>query len=56
MDAVAAVFRWLHFSGVIILVGGIFYARVVAHDLIPAFKPWGYGAIGAILVSGLSIF
>ncbi|HXP85736.1 MAG TPA: hypothetical protein VN841_13510 [Bryobacteraceae bacterium] len=53
MDAVAAVFRWLHFSGVIILVGGIFYARVVAHDLIPAFKPWGYGAIGAILVSGL---
>ena len=53
MDAVVAVARWLHFSGIIILVGGLFYARVIAHDLIPGFKAWGYGAIGAILVSGV---
>jgi hypothetical protein len=45
--------RWLHFSGVIVLAGGLFYARVVAKDLIPGFKPWGYAAIGAILVSGI---
>lgn len=52
MDAVVAIARWLHFSGIIVLIGGLFYARVVAKDLVPGFKPWGYGAIGAILVSG----
>lgn len=53
MDALVAISRWLHFSGIIVLVGGIFYARVIAHDLLPGFKPWGYGAVGVILVSGL---
>jgi hypothetical protein len=53
MDVVVAVSRWLHFSGFIILVGRNFYARVIAQTLLPAFKPWGYGAIGAILVSGV---
>jgi len=45
--------RWLHISGGIVLVGGLFYARVIAQNLLPGFKPWGYGAIGAILVSGV---
>ena len=54
MDAaMAIVVRWLHISGGMVLVGGIFYAAVVAKDLLPAFKPWGYAAIGAILLSGI---
>jgi hypothetical protein len=53
MDGLVAISRWLHLCGVIVLLGGVFYARVIAHDLLPAFKPWAYGAIGAILISGL---
>ena len=53
MDALLAAMRWLHISSVIVLVGGVFYARVVAGDLVVGFKPWGYTAIGGILVSGL---
>jgi len=54
MGAVVAVSRWLHFCGIAVLLGSIFYGRVVAQDLIPRFKPWAYTAIGAILASGIA--
>ena len=48
--------RWLHLSSAIVLLGGIFYARVVAGDLARGFKPVAYAAIGAILASGIYNF
>ena len=48
--------RWLHLASVIVLLGGIFYARMVVGDLAAGFKPVAYAAIGGILVSGLYIF
>ena len=48
--------RWLHLTSVIVLLGGIFYARVVVGDMAPRFKPVAYAAIGAILVSGIYVF
>jgi hypothetical protein len=48
--------RWLHIASVIVLLGGVFYARVVIGELAPSFKPVAYAVIGAILVSGLYNF
>jgi hypothetical protein len=48
--------RWLHLASVIVLVGGIFYARVIVGDMAPRFKPLAYMAIGGILVSGFYNF
>jgi hypothetical protein len=56
VEAVSIAMRWLHLASAIVLLGGIFYARVVAADLAPGFKPMAYGAIGAILASGLYNF
>jgi hypothetical protein len=57
MDAILPVgMRWLHLTSVIVLLGGIFYARVVVGDMAAGFKPVAYAAIGGILVSGLYIF
>jgi hypothetical protein len=57
MDAALPIaMRWLHLASVIVLLGGVFYARVVAGDLAPGFKPLAYVAIGGILVSGLYNF
>jgi hypothetical protein len=53
MDLVLSIMRWLHISAVMVLGGGLFYACVVTKELAVGFKRWGYGAIGAILVSGL---
>jgi hypothetical protein len=54
MDAVLPLaMRWLHLASVIVLLGGLFYARFVAGDLAAKFKPIAYGAMGGILVSGL---
>jgi hypothetical protein len=44
--------RWLHIASVVILLGGVFYARFVDGVMSARFKPWGYAAIGGILVSG----
>jgi hypothetical protein len=55
-EALPIVMRWVHFASVIVLLGGIFYARVVVGDLAPGFKPVAYGAIGGILVSGIYNF
>ena len=57
MDAILPLaMRWLHLASVIVLVGGIFYARVVVGDLAAGFKPLAYVAIGTILVSGFYNF
>src|SRR5579863_7294505 len=57
MDAILPIaVRWLHLASVIVLLGGLFYARFAAGDLAPGFKPMAYAAIGGILVSGLFIF
>ena len=47
--------RWLHLASVIVLIGGIFYARFVG-ELDTRFKPMAYTAIGGILASGLYNF
>ncbi|HEY1754626.1 MAG TPA: hypothetical protein VGG72_04470 [Bryobacteraceae bacterium] len=57
MDAILPIgMRWLHLASVIVLLGGIFYARVAVGDMAQGFKPVAYAAIGGILVSGLYIF
>jgi hypothetical protein len=57
MDAALAIgMRWVHIASVIVLLGGMFYARVVVGDLAPGFKPGAYWAIGGILASGIYNF
>ena len=57
MDATLAIgVRWVHIASVIVLLGGMFYARVVVGDLAAGFKPIGYWAIGGILASGIYNF
>jgi hypothetical protein len=57
MDALLPIaMRWLHIVSVIVLLGEVFYARVVVGELAPRFKPVAYGAIGGILVSGIYNF
>ena len=48
--------RWLHIASVMVLLGGVFYARFVMGDLGAGFKPVAYAAIGGILVSGIYNF
>ena len=53
MDAALPIaMRWLHIASVIILLGGVFYARVALGQMAASFKPVAYTAIGGILVSG----
>jgi hypothetical protein len=53
MDAVLSVsMRWLHLASIVVLLGGVFYARFAVGDLQQGFKPLAYGAIGGILISG----
>lgn len=57
MDALLHVgMRWLHLASVIVLLGGVFYARFAAGDLAKGFKPVAYAAIGGILISGVYNF
>src|SRR5262249_4943542 len=56
MDAALHItMRWLHIASVIVLVGGVFYGRLVG-ELDTRFKPVAYTAIGGILASGLYNF
>jgi hypothetical protein len=48
--------RWLHVASVVVLLGGVFYARVVMGDMAKEFRPVVYAAIGGILLSGLYNF
>jgi hypothetical protein len=57
MDALLPLLmRWLHIASVVVLIGGVFYARVAVGDLAMSFKPVAYTAIGGILLSGLYNF
>ena len=57
MDALLHVgMRWLHLFSVVVLLGGVFYARFAAGDLAPGFKPLAYASIGGILISGIYNF
>jgi hypothetical protein len=42
----------LHIASVVVLLGGVFYARFAAGDLAQGFRPMAYAAIGGILISG----
>ena len=44
--------RFLHIASVIVLLGGIFYARFAVGELFPKYKPVIYTAIVGILISG----
>lgn len=53
MDALLHVsMRWLHLVSIVVLLGGVFYARFAVGDLAKGFKPMAYAAIGGILISG----
>ena len=54
--ALAIAMRWLHIASAVVLLGGIFYARVAIGEMAQSFKPWVYVAIGGILVSGIYNF
>jgi hypothetical protein len=54
--ALAILIRWIHLASVIVLMGGITYARFYAGDLAPRFKRLAYWIIGAILLSGIYNF
>ncbi|HEY7333850.1 MAG TPA: hypothetical protein VH639_03125 [Bryobacteraceae bacterium] len=57
MEAVLPIaMRWLHITSVVVLLGGVFYARVVVGEMAASFKPWVYVAIGGILASGIYNF
>ncbi len=57
MDAVLPIaMRWLHLVSVIVLLGGVFHARVAASEMLSSFKPVAYTAIGGILISRLYNF
>jgi hypothetical protein len=48
--------RWLHIASVVVLLGGVFYARVAVGEMAMSFRPLAYTAIGGLLVSGLFNF
>jgi hypothetical protein len=54
--AVAILIRWLHLASVIVLIGGIAYARFYVGELSSRFKRLAYWIIGAILLSGIYNF
>jgi hypothetical protein len=57
MDAALPIaMRWLHIASVIVLLGGVFYARFAIGEMAAGFKPIAYTVIGTILVSGLYNF
>jgi hypothetical protein len=48
--------RWIHLVSVIVLLGGVFYARVAVGEMAAGFKPVAFGAIAGIIVSGVYNF
>jgi hypothetical protein len=57
MDAALSLtMRWLHIASVVVLLGGVFYARFAVGEMAATFRPIALVAIGAILGSGLYNF
>jgi hypothetical protein len=54
--ALSIAMRWLHIASAVVLLGGVFYARVAIGEMAQSFKPWMYVAIGGILASGIYNF
>jgi hypothetical protein len=54
--ALSIAMRWLHIASAVVLLGGVFYARVAMGEMAQSFKPWVYAAIGGILASGIYNF
>lgn len=52
-SALGVLLRWVHITSVVILVGGIFYARFFARGLNERFRPWIYATILLLVGSGL---
>jgi hypothetical protein len=50
--AIPLLMRWVHIASIAVLLGGLFYARVVIGEVAAGFKPVAYWTIGAILISG----
>lgn len=48
--------RTVHVGTVILLLGGVFYARVAGGKLAPAFASKIYGLVAALVISGLYNF
>ena len=44
--------RWVHIISVVILIGGLFYARGIGTTISPWFRPKIWIGLGGILVSG----
>lgn len=45
--------RWIHISSVIVLIGGVFYARTVGPLEAARFRPAAHWSMAGILVSGI---
>ena len=48
--------RWVHITTVVLLIGGVFYARLAGGKLAPAFASKIYALAGALVISGLYNF
>ncbi len=46
--------RWVHIISVVILIGGLFYARGIGTTISPWFRPKIWMASGAFLSRGLT--
>jgi hypothetical protein len=54
--ALSIAMRWLHIASVVVLLGGVFYARVAVGEMAQSFKRWVYVAIVGLLASGIYNF
>ena len=45
--------RWLHIASAMVLLGGVFYARMAVGEMATGFRPWVYASIAGILASGI---
>lgn len=48
--------RWVHVTSAVLLIGGVFYARVAGGPLAPAFASKINWLVGALLVAGVYNF
>ncbi len=49
----AVLIRWLHITSVVVLIGGIFYARVMGAGYVERFRGWIWAAVPVLIGSGL---
>jgi uncharacterized membrane protein len=49
----AVLIRWLHITSVVVLIGGIFYARVAGAGYTERFRGWIWAAVPVLIGSGV---